>query len=213
MRSRPTTSGILHIQRSDDRLRLRHQVDHPPPGIGLAGVRHRRPCPRRSWEVHHAESLTNHSKPMDISFVTRRFARRAPTPRGIPGGITMHAVLLHGRKPARRRRLVTAAAAFAVAPTGAVAWAPAASEAPAPGASASPISVNRFGVSTVTLTLDGESSTQSTPTVMTRTASSRRTRGPVRTPESGRSQTPPARWQLMRDSMTVDRVAGRRLPG
>lgn len=76
----------------------------------------------------------------------------------------MHAVILHGRKPARRRRLLLAATAFAVALTGVVVGSQTASAAPGPGASASPTSVNRFGVSTVTLTLDGESSTQSTPT-------------------------------------------------
>jgi hypothetical protein len=42
--------------------------------------------------------------------------------------------------------------------------APTASAAPTPTASASPTSVSRYGTSTVTLTLDGESSTQSTPT-------------------------------------------------
>lgn len=76
----------------------------------------------------------------------------------------MHAVFLHGRKPARKNRLLVAVSTFAVALAGTVAMAPTASAAPAPGASASPTSVSRFGVSTVTLTLDGESSTQSTPT-------------------------------------------------
>jgi uncharacterized protein YegL len=56
------------------------------------------------------------------------------------------------------------AAVLAMVATGALIWAPAASAAPLPGASASPTSVNRYGTSTVTLTLDGESSTQSTPT-------------------------------------------------
>ncbi|GAB2596187.1 VWA domain-containing protein [Streptomyces capparidis] len=54
--------------------------------------------------------------------------------------------------------------ALAVATTAALAWAPAATAAPAPGASASPTTISRFGTSTVQLTLDGESSTQSTPT-------------------------------------------------
>ncbi|WP_328992918.1 VWA domain-containing protein [Kribbella sp. NBC_01245] len=76
----------------------------------------------------------------------------------------MHAVILHGRKPARKNRLLVAVSTFAVALAGTVVMAPTASAAPAPGASASPTSVSRFGVSTVTLTLDGESSTQSTPT-------------------------------------------------
>ena len=72
---------------------------------------------------------------------------------------------------ATRRRLVpvrirTAAAVLAAAAltVSGVAMAPLASAAPVPGASASPTSVNRFGASTVTLTLAGESRTQSTPT-------------------------------------------------
>ena len=72
---------------------------------------------------------------------------------------------------ATRRRLVPArirAVAAVIATTaltlGGIAMAPLASAAPVPSASASPTSVNRFGTSTVTLTLDGESSTQSTPT-------------------------------------------------
>ncbi|CAL9619582.1 hypothetical protein SUDANB38_05848 [Streptomyces sp. enrichment culture] len=62
------------------------------------------------------------------------------------------------------RRLLATIAALAAAVAGALVWAPAASAAPLPGASASPTTVPRYGVSTVTLTLDGESSTQSTPT-------------------------------------------------
>ncbi|MFJ8693488.1 VWA domain-containing protein [Streptomyces roseolilacinus] len=62
------------------------------------------------------------------------------------------------------RRLLATTAALAAAVAGPLAWAPAASAAPLPGASASPTTVPRYGTSTVTLTLDGESSTQSTPT-------------------------------------------------
>jgi uncharacterized protein YegL len=65
--------------------------------------------------------------------------------------------------PARIRSVIVGLTATAMS-LAAVALAPPASAAPLPGASASPTSVNRFGTSTVTLTLDGESSTQSTPT-------------------------------------------------
>ena len=75
----------------------------------------------------------------------------------------MNASRTRGRVTARIRSAVVGVTAAALAVTG-VALAPPASAAPAPGASASPTSVNRFGTSTVTLTLDGESSTQSTPT-------------------------------------------------
>lgn len=78
----------------------------------------------------------------------------------------MPAGLLHGgRKHARRpRRAVAAATALLLGTAGALAGAGPASAAPAPGASASPTSIVRNAASTVTLTLDGENSTQSTPT-------------------------------------------------
>ena len=65
--------------------------------------------------------------------------------------------------PARIRSVAAVITATALT-LGGIAMAPPASAAPVPSASASPTSVNRFGTSTVTLTLDGESSTQSTPT-------------------------------------------------
>jgi Mg-chelatase subunit ChlD len=67
------------------------------------------------------------------------------------------------RKPAVKRSLTALAATLALAATG-IAGAPTASAAPTPGASASPTSINPGQESTVTLTLQGESSVQSTPT-------------------------------------------------
>ncbi len=75
----------------------------------------------------------------------------------------MHTATRRRLVPARIRTVAAVIAATALT-LGGVAMAPMASAAPAPSASASPTSVNRFGTSTVTLTLDGESSTQSTPT-------------------------------------------------
>lgn len=68
------------------------------------------------------------------------------------------------RERARTRRISTAVGAFAALLAGTLAMPAPASAAPVGGASASPTSVNRHGVSTVTLTLDGENNTQSTPT-------------------------------------------------
>lgn len=68
-------------------------------------------------------------------------------------------------KPVRghaRTRFGTMAALLALGATALLA--PPATAAPTPGASASPTTVDRHGESTVTLTLDGETNTQSTPT-------------------------------------------------
>ncbi|MGW0316421.1 hypothetical protein [Streptomyces flavidovirens] len=66
--------------------------------------------------------------------------------------------------PMSIRALLAGLAVLALALTGMVALAPSASAAPVPDASASPTAVARYGTSTVKLRLDGESSTQSTPT-------------------------------------------------
>lgn len=76
----------------------------------------------------------------------------------------MSASPLHHRRRRLRGRLLTLLAASSLAAVGLVTTAPPASAAPVAGASASPSTVARFGTSTVTLTLDGETSTQSTPT-------------------------------------------------
>jgi uncharacterized protein YegL len=65
--------------------------------------------------------------------------------------------------PARIRSVAAVIAATALT-LGGVAMAPMASAAPVPTASASPTSINPGGTSTVTLTLQGETSVQSTPT-------------------------------------------------
>lgn len=74
----------------------------------------------------------------------------------------MHAVV-GGRSPALKQSLTAVAATIAVA-AAAVAGASTALAAPSPGATASPGSINPGGSSTVTLTLQGETSVQSTPT-------------------------------------------------
>ncbi|MFJ8080386.1 VWA domain-containing protein [Streptomyces sp. NPDC096205] len=66
--------------------------------------------------------------------------------------------------PASVRARLAGFMILALALAGMVALAPRASAAPVPDASASPTAVARYGVSTVKLRLDGESSTQSTPT-------------------------------------------------
>ncbi|TQM57293.1 vWA domain-containing protein [Humibacillus xanthopallidus] len=75
----------------------------------------------------------------------------------------MHTATRRRLVPARIRSVAAVIAATALT-LGGVAMAPMASAAPTPDATASPTSVARYGTSTVTLTLDGESSTQSTPT-------------------------------------------------
>ena len=74
----------------------------------------------------------------------------------------MHAIQRR-RKPALKRSLTALAATLALAATG-LAGAPTAAADPTPGASAAPTSINPGGTSTVSLTLQGETSVQSTPT-------------------------------------------------
>lgn len=76
----------------------------------------------------------------------------------------MSAAPEHHRQRRLRSRLLALVAASSLAVVGLVTAAPPASAAPSGDASASPTTVARFGTSTVTLTLDGETSTQSTPT-------------------------------------------------
>jgi hypothetical protein len=83
---------------------------------------------------------------------------------GFLGGNQMHALSTRMRMPMPVRALLTGLAVLALALAGMVALAPSATAAPVSDASASPTAVARYGTSTVTLRLDGESSTQSTPT-------------------------------------------------
>lgn len=76
----------------------------------------------------------------------------------------MHALSTRLRTPMPIRTLLAGLTVLVLALTGLVALAPSAAAAPVPDASAGPTAVARYGTSTVKLRLDGESSTQSTPT-------------------------------------------------